>query len=271
MENTINLEAYLKRIGYIGKPVANLETLQTIQRLHPDAIPFENLNPFTATPVKIDLESIQQKLVQDGRGGYCFEQNHLLKAVLEQIGFEVKGLAARVVWGRTKNDPAPFSHMLLLVTLENIQYIVDVGFGSMSLTGPLVLEVDKVQTTPHEDFRIVQDGTYYRVDGWIKSEWHACYKFHLEEHFMADYEMMNWYTSCHPQSHFTYTITAARAFDQGRYTLRDNVFHAHYLDQPSEKTIITETTEFQAILQHIFGLNLSKLPNLEERLNTLIK
>jgi N-hydroxyarylamine O-acetyltransferase len=160
--------------------------------------------------------------------------------------------------------------MLLLVTLENTRYIVDVGFGSMSLTGPLILEVNKIQTTPHEDFRIVQDGSYYRVDGLIKAEWQACYKFHLEEHFMADYEMMNWYTSCHPQSHFTYTITAARTFDQGRYTIRDNVFHTHYLDQSSEKTIITGVPEFQEILQNIFGLNLAKLSNLEERLKTLL-
>lgn len=267
MENTINLTTYLQRIGFSGTPKADLPTLQAIQCLHTQAIPFENLSPFTSTPVVIDLNAIEQKMVRGGRGGYCFEQNHLLKSVLEQIGFQVKGLAARVVWNRPPDATSPFSHMLLLVEIDGVGYIADVGFGSMSLTTPLLLKADIVQKTPHEDFRLVQDGIYYRVEGYVKGEWKACYKFHMEEQFLPDYQMMNWYTSCNPQSHFTYTVIAARAFDGGRHTLLNRNFNTHYTDQrPSDQRIFEDPIEMRAVLQHVFGLNLSGLPNLDERL-----
>lgn len=271
MESTlIDLDAYLRRIGFTGAPKSDLITLQQIQFLHTQAIPFENLNPFTATPVEINLEAIQRKMVYGGRGGYCFEQNNLLKAVLEEIGFRVKGLAARVVWNRPPDTPSPFSHMMLQVEIDGITYIADVGFGSMSLTTPLKLKTDVVQKTPHEDFRLVQEGAYFRVEGNVKGEWKGCYKFQLEEHFPSDYLMMNWFTSCHPQSHFTFTLIAARAFPGGRHTLLNNSFNTHYVDRASDSRQLKDVEEIKNVLQQVFLLDISGLPQLDNRLEGLL-
>src|SRR5215831_16064297 len=93
---TIDLDAYFKRIGYEGARKPTLDTLTAIQLRHTETLAFENLNPLMGWPVRLDAESLQQKLVRDGRGGYCFEQNLLLKHAFDAPGFRVTGLAARV-------------------------------------------------------------------------------------------------------------------------------------------------------------------------------
>src|SRR6184192_3454411 len=98
MSATIELETYFERIGYVGDRAPTLATLAAIHVRHAEAIAFENLNPLMGWPVRLDVESLQHKMVRDGRGGYCFEQNLLLKHALGSLGFRVTGLGARVLW-----------------------------------------------------------------------------------------------------------------------------------------------------------------------------
>jgi N-hydroxyarylamine O-acetyltransferase len=133
---TFDIDAYFARVRYEGPRAPTLETLRAIQLLHPEAIAFENLNPLLGLPVRLDIESLQQKLIHSRRGGYCFEQNGVLLHALLALGFRVTGLAARVVWNQP--DPSlmtPRSHMVLKVELEEGTYIADVGFG-LSPTAP---------------------------------------------------------------------------------------------------------------------------------------
>src|SRR5688572_5787925 len=99
-DHPLDLDAYFERIGHRGPRPATLDTLAAIHALHPAAIPFENLDPFLGRPVRLDLPSLERKLVDERRGGYCFEHNLLLAAVLRRLGFAVTGLAARVLWNQ---------------------------------------------------------------------------------------------------------------------------------------------------------------------------
>ncbi|PHN04984.1 arylamine N-acetyltransferase family protein [Flavilitoribacter nigricans] len=271
MPHTIQLDRYLERIGFTGTARADLATLRTIQQLHPTAIPFENLNPFTGAPVKLDLGSVEQKLVQQGRGGYCFEQNKLLKAALEQIGFRVTGLAARVIFNLAVDAVSPYSHMLLLIDLDGQQYLADSGFGGMSPTGPLLLQPDLEQSTPHESYRLLRQDHYYRLESKVKEEWKHLYKFPVEAHFEQDYEVMNWYTSCHPASHFTNTLIAARAFPGGRYALRNTALSTHRLGHASEQQELSDTKEVMDTLREVFKLNISGIAGLEKQIEQLFQ
>src|ERR1700736_2987391 len=94
-----DLDSYFQRIGYTDGPrAATLDPLRALHLQHAQAIAFENLDPLSGHPVKLDLPSLVDKLVRRGRGGYCFEHNLLFSHVLQELGFRVAGLAARVLW-----------------------------------------------------------------------------------------------------------------------------------------------------------------------------
>jgi N-hydroxyarylamine O-acetyltransferase len=92
-DDKLDLDGYFDRIGYAGPTAATLATLQGVQAAHATAIAFENLDPLLGRPVSLKLPTLARKLVDQRRGGYCFEQNTLLQAVLRQLGFSVSGLA----------------------------------------------------------------------------------------------------------------------------------------------------------------------------------
>ena len=110
-----NLDAYLARINYHDRRCANIGVLTDLHEAHAAMIPFENLDVVLGRPVRLDLPSLEAKLVAGRRGGYCFEQNSLFAAALETMGFKVQRLAARVRYGSTRVGPR--THMVLRVDL----------------------------------------------------------------------------------------------------------------------------------------------------------
>jgi N-hydroxyarylamine O-acetyltransferase len=249
----LDLSAYLARIGYDGPRAPTLETLRAIQLLHPQAIAFENLNPLLALPVKLDVESLQQKLVRSRRGGYCFEHNGLLFQVLRALGYRVSGLAGRVVWNNPTDTIPPRSHMILRVELDEGIYLADVGFGS-SPTAPLRLAPDVAQETPHESFRLVKNDGVYTLQCNLKGQWTSFYMFDLQEQAPVDYQVANHYVSTWPTSHFVTSLIAARATADGRYGLRNNRLSIHRMNGESEQRVLTSAAEISAALKDLFGV-----------------
>ncbi|NGZ12031.1 MAG: arylamine N-acetyltransferase [Nitrospira sp. LK70] len=267
---TIDLDAYFKRIGYGGAGKPTLDTLAAIQLRHTEAIAFENLNPLMGWPVRLDAESLQQKLVRDGRGGYCFEQNLLLKHALDRLGFRVTGLAARVLWNMPEGTVPPRSHMLLLVDLDEARYVVDAGFGGVTLTGPLRLELDIEQATPHEPFRLVKTDEEFIEQVKIGDNWISLYRFSLVEQLLPDYEMANWYVSTHPNSRFVAGLLAARPAPDRRYGLLNNQLTVHHRAGGKDRRLITSVTEMRETLEGEFRIVLPNAPELDEALARLI-
>lgn len=259
----VDLEAYLERIGYQGGREASLETLQELVFRHVTSIPFENLNPLMGWPVRLDLPSVQEKLVRQGRGGYCFEQNTLLAHALRALGFQVGCLASRVLWNQPEGARPPRSHMLLRVDLDEASYLADVGFGVMAPTSPLRLEPDTEQATPHGPFRLKREENGYLLQARVAGEWKPLYRFTLEEQFPADYEVSNWYTSTHPDSLFVRNLLAARAETGRRHTLINSQLTTYSLDGRREQRTLTQVGELKEALQEVFGLAVPEAPELD--------
>lgn len=266
----LDLTAYFARIGYEGSRAPTLETLRGLHFLHPQAIPFENLSPFTGQSVLLEPQALSQKLIEGGRGGYCFEQNLLFGQVLHKMGFQVKGLVARVRWNAPDGVVTRRSHMLLLIEFAGIHYIADVGFGGPTLTAPLRLELNTEQQTPHEPFRLTESSEGYQLEGWLKGQWKAIYTFDLEPQYLPDYEVMNWYTSTHPTSLFVTSLVAARPASDRRYVLRNTQLSTHFLNGKIEKQIAARPTDLRSILEEVFHLNLSTVPELDHKLEKLL-
>lgn len=272
METSLNLKAYFDRIDYSGPRTATPDVLNELHRLHPKAIAFENLNPLLGIPVSLDLDSLQKKMIDNNRGGYCFEQNLLFKHVLEALGFDVKGLEASILWNVPEGRITPRGHMLLLVETAGSTYIADVGFGGLTLTAPLLLKPGLEQETPHENYRLVQaEKNQFILEANVRGKWKSLYRFDLQEQSLPDYEVTSWYLSNHPESHFVTGLIAARADNGRRYALLNNKLSVHHLDGKTEKHLFETASEIREILQTNFHLSLPAEPGLDTALEQLLK
>lgn len=252
MHNELDLASYLSRVGLSVPPTPTATGLAELQLAHVTHIPFENLDVILGRPIRLDLASLQAKLVQDHRGGYCFEQNLLFAAVLERLGFKVTRLAARVRYRTTR--VLARTHMLLLVETEDGNRISDVGFGGSGPLLPMLLEPQVEQQQFNWVYRLTENDGKWVLQYQQSNEWQDIYIFTLERQEMADYEMANYYISTHPDSPFTSTLTVQLATPEARFALRNREFT---VDRgTNHDTQIISESELPDLLRTVFGLNI---------------
>lgn len=261
MSHALDLDLYFSRIGYQGPRAATLAVLRELHRLHPLAIPFENLDPLSGRAVLLELSAIADKLLGRRRGGYCFEQNALFARVLMQLGFHVTPLIARVLWGAEAGAVTARTHMLLRVEIDDMAWLADVGFGSVTLTAPLRLEAGMPQRTPLETFRLT-DAAHGAFDLEVQSgdSWAKAYRFDLQRVEWIDYEVANWYTSACPQSKFVNHLIVCRVLPHGRLAL----FNRRLTERAAGGEIVSERVlddagELAACLGERFGLAVNEI------------
>jgi N-hydroxyarylamine O-acetyltransferase len=151
-------KAWLVRIGWDGPLIPTFDGQNWLVAAHAYAIAYESLDITMGRTPRLDLVSLQNKMIGRNRGGYCLEQNMLFRAGLRSIGFDVTSLQGRFVRGLAIDAPRPAIHMVLQVNLPEGPYIVDVGFGNLAPTCALRLELGLEQETPHERMRFVDVG-----------------------------------------------------------------------------------------------------------------
>jgi N-hydroxyarylamine O-acetyltransferase len=257
-----DLEAYCARVEYSGDRKPTAKTLRQLHRAHATHIPFENLDIHLGREIKLDLASLQSKLVRDRRGGYCFEQNTLLASALEEFGFRVTRLAARVRLNADRMTPR--THMVLMVDADNQQWLADVGFGGWGIIEPIrLLENQETRQGPWT-YRLRRED-----EMWILS-CPECpvgvdqYSFTLERQFPVDYEPPNHYCSTHPQSRFVQTVTVQLASEHVRCILRGDE-----LTMADANGVRVEKIEGEALLgllRERFGLSFPQGTRFRSRL-----
>src|ERR1044072_1965930 len=170
----MNIEAYLKRINYNGSLDPTPETLRALQVAHLLNVPFENLSIHAGEPIVLDEDALYTKIVDQRRGGFCYECNGVFAGLLRAAGFDVAMLAAGVARPDDSFGPI-FDHMALMVTL-NERWLVDVGFGD-SFLEPLLLDEEHEQLQRPDAFRIDRAGDYRIVMRREADEWKPNYRF----------------------------------------------------------------------------------------------
>ncbi|MFI9720136.1 arylamine N-acetyltransferase [Streptomyces sp. NPDC052396] len=205
----LDLDAYLARIGVDRVPGPDAGTLRVIHRAHLAVFPFENLEILLGRPVLLDIKALQEKLVDRRRGGYCFEHNLLLAAVLERLGFTVWGLGARL--NRGDGKVLPVTHMALGVRAKGRDWLCDVGFGGDGLLEPMPLRAAAQVRQDGREFAIERERHGARVLRTRRpGGWSALYTIGPERRLPADYAVMNHYTSTHAGSPFVSRLVVQR-------------------------------------------------------------
>lgn len=264
-----DLSGYLRHIGFSAEPRADLATLRGVVLGHALSIPFENLDALTGRRPSLDPADVERKLLRDGRGGWCFEQNLLLGNALRALGFEVIDLAARVVWGRTADAVAARTHRVLRVRTEGRDWIVDAGFGGQTLTGVLDLASEDPQATPHEHFRLRRIGDERLMESLVAGEWLPMFRFDLHPQQPIDFEAANFQLVHDPASHFTQGLRVSRVTPEGRHVLRGFELAFHPLGGQTRRETLPDARAALEALRGVFGIDASRLPDLPARLEAL--
>ena len=246
-----DLDSYLERIGLSGRP-----QLAELHRAHVASIPFENLDPHGGTPVSLDVADLQRKLVCERRGGYCFEQNVLLKAALEALGAEVEPMLARVRRGAPPGTVRPRTHLVLRVREQGAEWLADAGFGSGTLLEPMPFGADDEHEESGWHFRLVREGAELVLQTLREDEWTDLYAFAPTPVPHVDIELSNWYVSTHPGSPFvTGLLITAQQTDGTRTLLSDWGELALTVDTPAATTSApVAREEIPRLLDERFGL-----------------
>jgi N-hydroxyarylamine O-acetyltransferase len=250
-DTDVDLEAYLERVGYEGELLPTRSTLEELHFAHAMHIPFENLDILLGRPIRLDLESLQTKLVWGKRGGYCFEQNLLFGAVLERLGFSVSRLAARVRMGAATVRPR--THMLLKVDLDGQNWLADVGFGGGKPIRPVLLKSGEITTQGHSTLRIVNENDLWILQLLTDGSWLHLYAFTLEPQHFVDYELANYYISTHPLSPFVQSLVAQRPTEAATHVLRNRELTTIRGGETNVRAI-ADDDELLAVLSETFGL-----------------
>jgi N-hydroxyarylamine O-acetyltransferase len=214
----MNKTEYLKRIGLREEQVLDdIESLRLLQRSHLVSVPFENLDIHWAYPIVLDVEKFYAKIVERRRGGFCYELNGLFETLLREIGFDTRLVSARVFNG-TEHGPE-FDHAAIIVTIDDEEYLSDVGFGAFSAE-PLKFVEDVEQIDPNGSFviRHREDG-YFEVLKRDEGAWRSEYIFRNDEHPLDDFAEMCDFQQYAPESHFRKGMLCSIMTETGRKTL----------------------------------------------------
>ena len=258
MQTEFDQNAWLKRIGYSGPLTPTLETLNGLILAHASSISYETLDIMLGRPPKLDVSTLQAKMIAGGRGGYCFEQNMIFRAALRSLGYRITSLQGRVVRGMAIDAPRPAIHMLLQIELPEGPYLADVGFGNLAPTSAVLLEPFVEQQTPHELIRFIDVGGELTLQARLKDGWEHIYRVIPYPRYDGEYEITNWYTGTHPDTPYRSNIIAARPGPNGtRITMYNSRVTVRDAEGRVERRWLEKDSDFHDVLRKEFGLNLS--------------
>lgn len=267
------VQDYLRRIGIAAAPTADAAGLAQLQQAHRGAIAFENLDVRLGRPISIDSESVFDKLVRRGRGGYCFEQNRLFSDMLAALGMPNRSLLARVRLRLPPGYTPPRTHVLLLAEIGGQPWIADAGFGG-SYVPPLPLADGATGCSAdgalHRlrrigdagelsgEWLLERAGPVAATDGRAEAheDWQPQYSFDLTRVAPEDLEQCNHWTSTRPNTRFTSLQVISIVLPDGFAALTDRELTIHRGGETENRTI-ADPAQYRAILREVFSIELS--------------
>ncbi len=252
----LDVESYLDRIRYTGPREASVDTLRRLHVAHLLAVPFENLDIHLSRPIVLYEAALYRKIIEQRRGGFCYELNGVFATLLRSLGFRVTLLSAGVARAQGGFGPE-YDHLALRVDLEE-PWLADVGFGE-GFREPLRL----TPAIEQDGYRLDRDGERWVLRRSKKDAWEPQYTFTMQPRQLSEYGERSLYHQTSPESSFTrgrlctiathsgrMTVTGPAAGCEGRWLLIETEGTTR-----SERTLAGEE-EFAAVLRERFGVTL---------------
>jgi len=272
----MDVQAYLQRIRYQASPTPGLDIpridapsadlLRSLHRAHLFTVPFENLDIGLGRKIICNEARILNKIVNEHRGGFCYELNGAFAALLRALGFQVTLLSARVAREDGSYGPE-FDHLTLRVDLDE-PWLADVGFGECFLE-PLRLESGMEQPQngrvyrltslpssaprPTSTSRSTSTDSGFGLEVMVEGKWKSEYSFTLQPRELSEFAGMCHYHQTSLESHFTRQRICSLATSEGRVTLSDNKLTETHGGSRQE-TLLSGDQEWRAKLRELFGV-----------------
>lgn len=247
------VDKYLERIGLSKVGVAaDLASLRSLQRRHLLSVPFENLDIHWGRQIILDTAAFYKKIVEEGRGGFCYELNGLFNELLRYLGFETRLISARVATQDGGYGPE-FDHAAIIVTIGDDTYLADVGFGDFTVE-PLKFVLDEVQDDPAGKFLISRGEDEYLQVSKVEADGRKSeYIFTERPRMLSEFTGMCDHQQYSPESHFTKGKVCSILTEEGRKTLTDTKFIITENGRKTEFAVNT-ASEFYNTLEREFGI-----------------
>ena len=243
----INLEQYLAKIN-ITKKIPTLTYLNEIISAHQKSISFNNLAVYFRPGEILDLElaALFSKVILEGKGGYCFENNKVFYYLLKKIGFEVEAKAARVIYDNPGDVPR--THRTTVVTIDGKKYLADVGFGKDVPRQAVPIGV-KRENGGHQ---VIVDGSLYRHQLLKEEKIINLYTFDDGHYLESDFKVGNYYTNTHPDSKFVKELIVVRTAGELVEFINGKTY-SRIVNNVRENKEISNQEEFAVYLER-FGI-----------------
>lgn len=276
-----SLSNYLNRIGLSDLEPTTTETdLETLIRImdgQSRSITFENFDIVLGKTISMDPNDVETKLVDNGRGGYCWEQNTLLKIALEEMGFHVTPVLCRVRWGKPDDSSEPntgFTHLALHVkTSDGGLFLADVGFAGTNSMEPVSLQVGSVpQNLPEGKFRVVpsKHKDFQVLELLVKEEeWRPLYEWRAESAPVVDQIACNWFSCTYPNARFTSQFFCCRIIGEERHHILNQEYvirKGHGVNSLVTKETITNKERLLDLMDQVFGIKLKETEGIDRYL-----
>lgn len=260
----MNLTHYLNRIRFTRDPRPDRATLAALMQAQLRTVPFENLDQQLGIWVPTDVESAYTKVVENHRGGWCFELNGLFRRALTEIGFEVQTLAAHVGDnGAARSTPA--DHMCLRVDCDE-PLLVDVGFGG-SMIEPIPLFEANSRQPPYTLSVTEEDDGWFRFSEQLANAEPTSFDYRLTPVGDAHFDTISNSLQTDETSSFRRMLKAQRRYPGRHVILRGCVRKTIDL-QGTTENVLTSSRALVDCLRDDFDLD---MPEVESLWSTISK
>ena len=256
----MDFDAYLARIGFEGRPAVDVATLKQMQRRQLLSIPYENIDVQLGLKPNLDLQRAYTKIVERGRGGWCYEHNGLLEWALKQVGFEVMRMNAGVRRAE-RGDFALGNHLVLCVQLDE-PWLADAGFGDGAIE-PVPLQAHAFEQRGFS-YHLEQMGDYWRFHNHVGGAADS-YDFRLKPANELLFEQKCAWLSEAAESPFVLNLTVQQFTQQG-YELQLGRVAKQVTPSGRREWLVDSAGELVGSLRDRFGLDVPEVAGLWDRI-----
>jgi N-hydroxyarylamine O-acetyltransferase len=216
-----NLKKYLGRTGFLGLPKVDTDTLKNLMRAQVRSVPFENITVQQGQIPSLIPEDIYIKIVENRRGGYCYEVNSLFAMALTELGYDWYFAAAKPMFYSIRR---PRTHIVVIVKLAGEKWLCDTGFGGYGLREPIALQDYTEVTQSRDHYRIEKNNDEeYILSLNSEGEWKNQYGFMDQPQDWIEFSLANHFNTTHPDTIFTQKKLAVIQTQTGRRIIVNDI------------------------------------------------